>query len=52
MENYSIEISVRRLVEFVLRSGSIDNRIHQVSADAMQEGSRIHRMIQKSMGPD
>ena len=47
-----ITISVRGLVEFILRSGDIDNRIHQVSADAMQEGSRIHRMIQKSMGPD
>ncbi len=47
-----IEISVRQLVEFILRSGSIDNRIHQAPADAMQEGGRIHRMIQKSMGPD
>ncbi len=47
-----IKISVRGLVEFLLRSGDIDNRIHQVSADAMQQGSRIHRMIQKSMGPD
>lgn len=47
-----IEISVRGLVEFILRSGDIDNRIHQAPADAMQEGGRIHRMIQKSMGPD
>ena len=47
-----IKISVRGLVEFLLRSGDIDNRIHQVSADAMQQGGRIHRMIQKSMGPD
>ncbi len=47
-----IRVSVRGLVEFILRSGDIDNRIHQVSADAMQEGGRIHRMIQKSMGPD
>lgn len=55
MESFSvmeIKISVRRLVEFILRSGNIDNRIHQVAADAMQEGGRIHRMIQKSMGPD
>lgn len=45
-----IHISVRGLVEFVLRHGDIDNR-HQVSPDsAMQEGSRIHRMIQKRMG--
>ena len=48
----TITISIRGLVEFILRSGNIDNRIHQVPTDAMQEGSRIHRMIQKSMGPD
>ena len=47
-----IRLSVRGLVEFVLRTGDIDNRIHQGSPDAMQEGGRIHRMIQKSMGPD
>ena len=47
-----IRISVRGLVEFVLRYGDIDNRIHQTGPDAMQEGGRIHRMIQKSMGPD
>ena len=47
-----IKVSVRGLVEFILRSGDIDNRIHQASPDAMQEGGRIHRMIQKSMGPD
>ncbi len=47
-----IKISVRSLVEFILRSGNIDNRIHTGSPEAMQEGSRIHRMIQKSMGSD
>lgn len=47
-----IRLSVRGLVEFILRSGDIDNRIHQVTADAMQQGSRIHRMIQKSMGAE
>ena len=45
-----IRISVRGLVEFILRDGDIDNRIHTGSDNAMQEGSRIHRMIQKSMG--
>ncbi|MCM1049523.1 MAG: ATP-dependent DNA helicase [Clostridiales bacterium] len=46
-----IQISVRGLVEFILRSGDIDNR--KASApDAMQEGGRIHRMIQKQMGLD
>lgn len=45
-----IRISVRRLVEFILRGGDIDNRHHASSDTAMQEGSRIHRMIQKRMG--
>ena len=45
-----IRISVRSFVEFLLRSGDIDNRRKAVTEDAMQEGSRIHRMIQKSMG--
>ncbi|MCM1155762.1 MAG: DEAD/DEAH box helicase family protein [Roseburia sp.] len=44
-----IRISVRNLVEFILRSGDIDNR-RAASADAMQEGGRIHRMIQRRMG--
>lgn len=45
-----VSISVRNLVEFILRSGDIDNR-KEVSGDpeAMQEGIRIHKMIQKSM---
>ena len=47
-----IRISVRGLVEFILRHGDIDNR-HQASPEnAMQEGSRIHRMIQKRMGSE
>lgn len=46
-----IKISVRNLVEFILREGDIDNRRGQVSEkDAMEAGSRIHRKIQKSMG--
>jgi len=47
-----IKVSVRELVEFILRSGDIDNRRHASSDTAMQEGSRIHRMIQKRMGAD
>ena len=47
-----IKVSVRELVEFILRSGDIDNRHHASSDTAMQEGSRIHRMIQKRMGSD
>ena len=46
-----IRISVRSLVEFILRSGDLDNR-KSASADreAMQKGSRLHRKIQKQMG--
>lgn len=50
-ENKEIfKISVRNLVEFILRSGDLDNRVGRKSSDAMQEGSKIHRKIQKQMG--
>ena len=45
-----IRVSVRNLVEFILREGDIDNRMAKAPTDAMQEGGRIHRMIQKRMG--
>ncbi len=46
-----IHISVRNLVEFIMRSGDIDNRrTGKTSEKAMQEGSRIHRMIQRRAG--
>ncbi len=50
---YSIKISVRNLVEFVLRSGDIDNR-HSTGADAdaMIQGGKLHRKIQNRMGAD
>lgn len=47
-----MRISVRRLVEFLLRQGDIDNRHQAAPEDAMQEGGRIHRMLQKRMGGD
>ena len=48
-----IRISVRNLVEFVIRSGDIDNRrTAGAEKDAMQAGSRIHRKLQKRMGED
>ena len=53
IEKPQLCISVRNLVEFVMRSGDIDDR--HGSADkmsAMQEGSRIHRKIQRRMGGD
>ena len=45
-------ISVRELVEFLMRDGDIDNRRKASPENAMQEGSRIHRMIQRRMGAD
>lgn len=50
-EKRQVRISVRNLVEFVLRSGDIDNR-HSAGAqkEAMLAGGRIHRKIQKRMG--
>ncbi len=47
-----IKISVRSLVEFILRNGDIDNRRQGAPDNAMQEGSRIHRMIQRRMGTE
>lgn len=44
--------SVRSLVEFILRSGDIDNRKAAALENAMQEGGRIHRMLQRRMGAD
>lgn len=50
-EKRVIRISVRNLVEFVMRSGDLDNRrLSGAEKDAMQAGSRIHRKIQKQMG--
>lgn len=48
-----LHISVRNLVEFIFREGDIDNRSSRaMSADAMMEGTRIHRKIQSSMGKE
>ena len=47
-----IKVSVRNLVEFVMRGGDIDNRRTGGSEHAMQEGGRIHRKIQRKMGAD
>ena len=46
-----IRISVRNLVEFILREGDIDSRRGSgADKEAMQLGGKIHRKIQKSMG--
>ncbi len=45
-----IRLSVRAFVEFLLRSGDLDNRRNAFAdKEAMQKGSRIHRKIQKAM---
>lgn len=52
-EKKIIRISVRNLVEFVMRGGDIDNRrTAGAEKDAMQAGGRIHRKIQRRMGAD
>ena len=52
IKNNNIRISVRNLVEFICCGGDIDNRTSGISdMKAMQEGTRIHKKIQKSMGP-
>ena len=52
-EKKSIKLSVRNLVEFVLRGGDLDNRrLAGAQKDAMQAGSKLHRKIQKRMGAD
>lgn len=52
LEQPCIRISVRNLVEFILRHGDIDNRTGGADKDAMQQGSRIHRKIQRQMGAE
>jgi Rad3-related DNA helicase len=51
IKDRTIKISVRSLVEFICRSGDIDNRTGGMSdVKLMQEGVRLHKKIQKSMG--
>lgn len=45
-----VKVSVRTLVEFIMRSGDLESGSGRMDADAMQAGSRLHRKIQKSMG--
>lgn len=47
-----IEISVRGLVEFLLRCGDLDNRTGGGSEDAMLAGSRMHRKLQDAAEGD
>ena len=43
-----IELSVHQLVDFLLRSGDIDNRVFNRSSQT--EGSRLHQVYQSSQG--
>lgn len=45
-----IRVSVRNLVEFVLRSGDIDNSF--MSMNRALEGTLAHQKVQKSYGPE
>lgn len=46
-----IHISVRALVEFILREGNLDSRTTgKTDLSAMQAGSRLHRKLQRRMG--
>lgn len=48
---YDIKISVRNLVEFTMRSGDLSvSSTGLKDPDAMQEGARIHKKLQKRMG--
>ena len=46
----SIHLPIRQLVEFLLRTGSIDSRF--TGFDRALEGARIHRKLQKAAGED
>lgn len=46
IETVAITLSVRQLVEFLLRSGSIDNRF--TGFDRALEGARLHRKLQRA----
>ncbi|MBO4765900.1 MAG: ATP-dependent DNA helicase, partial [Lachnospiraceae bacterium] len=48
IEPIRVRVSVRDFVEFVTRSGDLDNRSIGRDAEAMAEGARMHRKIQKA----
>lgn len=52
MEQPLVKISVRNLVEFIMRGGDIDNRTAGADKDTMLLGGKMHRKIQKRMGAD
>ena len=48
----TVKVSVRTLVEFIMRSGDLESGSGRMDSDAMQAGTRLHRKLQKSMGSD
>ena len=52
MEKPVTRISVRNLVEFILRSGDLDSRRGTMDKEAMLKGSRLHRKLQKLVDGD
>ena len=50
MEKPIVRISVRNLVEFILRNGDLVSGSGTADKEAMLKGSRLHRKIQKQMG--
>ena len=50
MEKPIVRISVRNLVEFILRNGDLVSGSSTSDKEAMLKGSRLHRKIQKQMG--
>ena len=50
MEKPIVRISVRNLVEFILRNGDLVSGSGTSDKEAMLKGSRLHRKIQKQMG--
>lgn len=45
-ESLVLTLPIRRLVEFLLRSGSIDSRF--TGFDRANEGARLHRKLQRA----
>ena len=51
MEKEEVKISVRELVEYILRSGDIENRRGGwADKESLAKGTRIHKKIQRQMG--
>ena len=48
MAQYELVLSVHQLVDFLLRTGDIDNRVY--NQDTMQEGTRLHSLYQHKQG--